>query len=285
MSADVPTRPARWRGLRRVLAAVATGYLGLCAVVFLLQDRLVFLPGPPPSRTPADRGLEFESVRLAVDGEALDLWWIPSLTRPPRGVVVFCHGNAGSIEHRIGAAGAWVRRGFDVALFDYRGYGASEGTPSEAGLFADARAVHAFATTERGHDPRRVLAYGRSLGGAVAIDLAAERQVGGVVVESTFTSLPDVGATAYPFLPVRLLSRFAFDSASKIERIDAPLLLAHGPDDAVVPFAWGAALFERAREPKEFVRLEGGHNDAGIEGTAAARAALDEWLERTWPQR
>jgi len=268
-------------GLRRVALVLGLAYAGVCALAFALQERLVFFPGPPPRTTPADRGLAFEEVWLEVEGERLHLWWLPADVVAPassRGAVVFCHGNAGSIEQRIGAAAAWVRRGFDVALFDYRGYGASAGTPTEAGTYADARAAYAHVTRTRAHAPSRVLVHGRSLGGAVAVDLAAERPVGGLVLEATFTSLPDVGAAVYPWLPVRALSRLRYASIDKIASVDAPLFAAHDPADTIVPFEFGRRLFDAAREPKVFAEFAGGHNGAGIEGTPAARDALDAWL-------
>lgn len=270
------------RRLRRLLVLCAVAYAIVCAAAWALQEHLVYVPGPPPTATPADRGVPFEEIWLEVDGERLHLWWLPARTAAgaaPRGAVVLCHGNAGSIQGRIGLGAAWAARGFDVALFDYRGYGASDGAPSEAGTYADARAVYAYTVDERGHAHERVIVHGRSLGGAVAVDLAAARPVGGLVLEATFTSLPDVGAAVYPWLPVRLLSRIRYPSIEKIAAIDAPLFAAHDPEDRIVPFELGERLFERAREPKVFVELEGGHNGPGIDGTEAARAALDAWLD------
>jgi hypothetical protein len=255
-------RKINGRPVWSLLATLALAWLAVCALAWLLQDRLIFFPGPAPSTTPARAGLAFEEVELtASDGLRSHGWWIPAPA--PRGVAIVCHGNAGSIENRIQLAAALRETGLSVLLFDYRGYGASGGKPSERGLYLDAEAAYEHATGARGFDASRVIAYGESLGAAVAAELARRGEVGALVLESAFTSLADVGAKAYPFLPVRLLLRSRFDTRAKLAEVEAPVLLVHSPDDEIVPFAHSEGLRAAARGRVDLVATSGRHNDGG----------------------
>lgn len=287
-----PRASSNWRGpLGRFAGLLLLGYLGLCALAFAFQSSLVYFPGPPPVRTPADHGLAFEEVWIEVeDGERIHAWWLPHEgsgggSGEGRGAVVFCHGNAGSIQHRIQAATQFTIRGLGVLLFDYRGFGSSDGRPSEAGTYADALAAYEYLLSDRGIAPERILVHGRSLGGAVAVELAVIRPVGGLFLEATFASLAEVAGEAYPWLPVRLLLRLRYDSLAKIGGLQCPLLMAHSPDDELVPIASARRLFDAAPEPKRFVATGGGHNDAGYRSDAAAVAQLEVFLERVFGQR
>jgi uncharacterized protein len=266
----------------RLSLLFALVYGSLCALVFAVQDDLLFHPGPPPTTTPEAAGLAFEEVWLDVaEGECVHGWWIPPVgpaSAAPRGAVVYCHGNAGSIGERIWVAQDLAQRGLAVMLFDYRGYGASDGRPSEAALRADARAAYDHVRDVRSFAPERIVVHGRSLGGAVAAGLAAERDVAGLVLESTFTRLADVAGLHYGWLPVGLLLRHEFDTQAAVAAFDRPLLVLHGRADVSVPFELGQRLFEGASEPKRFVELDGGHNGPGFRGTPAATAAYDAFL-------
>ena len=260
------------RTLLGFLLTVVTVYAGLCLLLFLFQGRLVYFPGPAPTTTPAALGLEHRELQLVTsDGVRLHAWFLPAPAA--RGALVFCHGNAGNIEHRLHAARVFLDMGLSVLLFDYRGYGASEGHPSEDGTYLDAEAAYDALLGEPGVARDRIVIYGESLGAAVAIELALRREVAAVVTESGFTSLPTLGSKLYPWLPVRLLSRFRYDSLSKVGSLSSPLLIIHSPDDEIVPYAHGQRLFEAAREPKQFLETEGGHNDGGF-------LRRDEWTER-----
>ncbi len=265
-------------GLRvlRALAAVGLVYAGLCAVFFFLQERLIYFPGPPPAATPADYGIAFEELRLLTeDGVYLSAWLCgePGSSR----VMLVCHGNAGSIEGRIELASEFAAMGFGTLLFDYRGYGASGGAPGEAGTYLDATAAF-DALASRGVPPAGIVAYGESLGGAVAIELARRRPVRAVVVESGFTSLPDAGAEHYPWLPVRWLARHRYPSLERVSELRVPLCVLHSRGDEVVPFEHGQRLFREAAEPKRFIETAGLHNGGGFRAAPEARSALEEFL-------
>ena len=265
--------------LRRVLhlvLLVLALYAGVCLLAALLQERLIYLPGGPPELDPRALGLAHEDVRLrAADGVGLHAWWLPAPAA--RGAVLVCHGNAGSIEHRVPLAQSFLGMGLSVLLLDYRGYGRSEGAPGEEGTYLDAVAAHDHLTGERGIPPARLVAFGESLGGAVAIELARRRPLAAVVVESAFTSIPDVGRLHYPWLPVRLLARIRYDNLAKLPGLHVPLLLLHSPHDEIVPFSHAERL-AAARPGTELLRTSGGHNAGGHLQRSAWRARVAEFL-------
>lgn len=264
------------RSLKRTLLGffltASAAYAGLCLVVFLFQGRLVYFPGPPPTTTPAALGLDHRDLHLVTaDDVRIHAWFLEA--PEARGALIFCHGNAGSIENRLHAARVFLGMDLSVLLFDYRGYGASEGSPTEDGTYLDAEAACDALLEESGLTADRIVIYGESLGAAVAIELARRREVAAVVTESAFTSLPDLGAELYAWLPVRLLSRFRYDNLGKVDSLNAPLLIIHSPDDEIVPYAHGERLFAAAAEPKQFLTTQGGHNDGGF-------LRSEEWTER-----
>ncbi len=260
-----------FRRMLPVLGSLLALYAGVCLLVFVFQARLVYFPDRSRGPGPDALGLDFEELELtASDGVRLHGWFLPA--QEPRGALLFCHGNAGNVSHRLFAARVFHDMRVAVLLFDYRGYGRSEGSPSEEGTYRDAEAAYDF-LRGRGFEPGRIALYGESLGGAVAIELARRRHVACALIESAFTSVPDLGAELYRWLPVRPLARIRYDNARKIGALGIPLLLVHSPQDEIVPFAHAERLFEGAGEPKELVRTEGGHNDGGFLRRA-------EWIER-----
>ena len=251
--------------------AVVAAYGLVVAAMAVMQPRLLFLPDMP-SRVvdldPGALGLAFEPVTIRTDdGVALDGWYVPA--ERPRGVVLFFHGNAGNIAHRLDSVKIFNDLNLDTLIFDYRGYGRSEGAASETGLTRDAEAVWRYLTETRGVQPERIVLFGRSLGAAVAAGLAtglAAAPDGGVapaglIVESGFVSVPDLGARLYPWLPVRWLATLKFPTADYLKSVASPVLVIHSRDDEIIPFAQGEALYEAARDPKRFLVLQGGHND------------------------
>jgi uncharacterized protein len=244
---------------------LAIAYGALVAFVFLIQQQLVYFPnvGREVAATPRAFGLEFDAVTLETrDGEKLAAWWVPA--EPARGVVLIFHGNAGNISHRIDYLAMFHRMGYATLIIDYRGYGQSTGRPSEKGTYRDAEAAWHWLTDKRGLRPEDIVLFGESLGGAVAAWLASRVKPRALVLASTFTSVPDLGAQLYPFLPVRWMSRFSYDTRAALEEVSVPVLVAHSRDDDIVPFSHGQALHEAVRGPRGFLELRGGHNDGFI---------------------
>src|SRR5262245_2837121 len=245
-----------------VLVSLALAYAAVVALVFLFQSSLVYFPnvGREVGVTPQAYGLPFETVTIATqDGEKLSAWWVPAPQF--RGAVLIFHGNAGNISHRLDYLQMFHRLGYASLIIDYRGYGRSTGSPSEEGTYRDAEAAWRWLVEDRGIKTGDIVLMGESLGGAVAAWLAARVPPRAVVLASTFTSLPDLGAQIYPFLPVRLISRFSYDNKAALKSIKAPLLIAHSAQDDIIPYSHGRALFDAANEPKEFLEMKGGHND------------------------
>ncbi|MCK6446194.1 MAG: alpha/beta hydrolase [Planctomycetes bacterium] len=248
-------------------------YVALCALAWAFEKRLVYFPGPKPTHTPREYGLEHEELVVKTkDGQSLGAWFLPASR--PRVAVLFCHGNAGSIEDRIEKARALLELGANVLLFDYRGYGASSGAPDESGTYLDAEAAYDALARRCAGLP--IVLWGESLGGAVAIELALRRPIAALVVESTFTSVVDVGRHAYPWLPVRWLASLRYDNLAKIGGLAAPVLIAHSPADELVPFEHAERLFAAAREPKTLLETSGGHNAGGPLFDPACHPALDD---------
>ncbi len=261
MVSTTPVFRCMARFIMTTLLATALGaYAAVMGLIYLTQSSLLFLPDGKVSATPAQIGLAFSDVSVTTeDGERLHGWLVKAARA--RGTLLFFHGNAGNVSHRLESLRLFNRLGLDVFIVDYRGYGRSTGRPSEQGTYRDARAAWDWLVRERGESPRRIILFGRSLGAAVAVDLASEKRGAGLILESGFTSVPDLAAEIYPWLPVRLLSRFHYDSLSKIGRVGQPLLVLHSPDDEIVPYRHGRRLFEAASEPKRFQQMTGGHND------------------------
>jgi fermentation-respiration switch protein FrsA (DUF1100 family) len=233
-------------------------------VVF--EESLVYFPSREMGVTPTSFGLPHEEVTLSSsDGTRIHGWFLPA--RPPEissRAILFCHGNAGNICGRLDRA-LFLQRltDLDIFLFDYRGFGKSEGSPSETGTYFDAAAAHGYLVERKGIPNEAVILLGESLGAAVAIELAVRGAGGALVLEAPFTSIADMARVAYPLLaPFTTFLRTRYDNLKKIPDVAVPLLLLHGRRDQVVPFAQGEALFRAAREPKTFVALErAGHAD------------------------
>jgi len=253
------------RMLWNFLISVAIAYAAVMALVYLFQSRLVFYPevGRDMVVSPQTYGLKFEPVDIRTpDGETLSAWWVPA--DEPRGTMLFFHGNAGNISHRLDYLLLFNRMRFNTLILDYRGYGKSTGSPSEEGTYRDAEAAWDYLRAVRSVQPQNLVIAGESLGGAVATWLAAKVGPRAIVLLSTFTSVNDLGAQIYWFLPVRLISRLGYDNAENLKRIKAPVFIAHSRDDDVIPFSHGKKLFEGAAEPKAFLEMRGGHNDGFI---------------------
>jgi fermentation-respiration switch protein FrsA (DUF1100 family) len=261
-------------------------------LLLLFQGRMVWLPSGAPDGTPALLQIPYRDVTLRTrDGVALHSWLLTA--EKPRGLVVYCHGNGGSIGDRIEAGAALRELGLTTLLFDYRGYGGNGGSLSEEGTYLDAEAAFDFVAAlpaEPGAAAAAklpILVFGESLGGAVAVELARRRPLAGLVTESTFTSIDDMGARLYPFLPVRWILRIHYASLDKVADVKCPWLLLHSPEDEIVPFSHGERLFAAAtaaaqaagRPSPRFAALLGGHNEGGFLVSPDGRAALESFLD------
>jgi len=265
-----------------VLIALGLGTLGLLGVVYLAQDRMVYFPQTARTLDPSPQsyGLSFESLTLKTeDGESIHGWWVPA--SEAQGVVLFLHGNAGTIAARLAYVRMFHRMAYSALMIDYRGYGRSSGTPSETGTYSDALAAWKHLRESLGIPAGRIAVFGESLGGGVATWLAAREHPGALILLSTFTSIPDLGAELYPFLPVRWLSRIHYDSLARIKAgMPTPLLVAHSPGDEIVPYAHGKRLYAAAAGPKQFLELEGAHNEASLHSRRAWEEALSSFLRQ-----
>lgn len=256
-------------------------YVGLGGFLYAFQARLVYLPARTLMGTPKDLGLRYEEVTLGTeDGYQLHGWYVP--TGEPHPTLLFFHGNAGNISHRLESLRLFHQLGLNTFIFDYRGYGQSQGSPSERGTYLDATAAWRYLTEHRQIPPHRIVLFGRSLGSAVAIWLASRTAPSALVIESAFTSLPDLAAKIYPFLPVRWLSRIRYDNHRLIRQVRCPILVIHSPTDEVVPFAHGRALFDLANDPKQFLTIRGGHNDGFLVSQDVYLRGIDEFLESVY---
>lgn len=269
----------------KLLSAGGAGYAALAGMMFLLQGALLYHPdiGRESRRTPRDVGLDYETVWLTTeDNVRIEAWFIPAPAA--RGVVLLAHGNAGSIAYRVDYAPLFHRLGFSLLLLEYRGYGRSEGKPSEEGTYADARAAWRHLVTERGFPAERIVLAGESLGGAVAARLAAEQRPAALVLASSFVSVPELAAELYPWLPARWLARYRYDTLDAVERLSCPVMIAHSREDEIVPFHHGERLFAAAKGPKAFLELAGGHNGGFLYTRDEWQVELGRFLDRHVPR-
>jgi fermentation-respiration switch protein FrsA (DUF1100 family) len=243
-----------------------------------LENTSIFYPSRTIRFTPADIGLSFEDVFLKTeDGVVIHGWFIPA--GRPKGTLIFLHGNAGNIGDRLEKIQLFNSMGLNIFIVDYRGYGKSKGHPSEEGVYKDARAVYDYLALRADIDPGRIFAYGASLGGAVAIDLAMKRKLAGLMVDSTFSSAVDMAKRMYPFIP-SFLVRSKFDSISKVRDMRIPKLFIHSPEDDIVPFEMGDKLYQAAAGPKVFLETAGDHNNGYIDSRGRMREGIETFLKQ-----
>jgi uncharacterized protein len=232
-----------------------------------LENRLVYRPGRPTRdwiASGAEVGGEWEEVSFeAADGIPLSGWFFPARTDGPRAklTLLFCHGNGGNISHRIDTYRTLLETGANLLAFDYRGYGRSAGKPGEEGTYRDAEAAHRW-LEQRGFAGADIIAFGESLGGAVASELALRRPLGGLILQSTFTNIAEVGHELYSWLPVRWMHTIRYDTIAKLPHIKIPILVMHSRHDDIVRFRHGQRNFAAANEPKLFWELSGDHDYA-----------------------
>jgi uncharacterized protein len=288
------TMTGRWRslvanmsGLATTVLIIAGAYAALVLYVYFGQASMLYLPNLPSrelTATPQEIGLKYENIELlSEDGVRLHGWYIPAAQA--RGTVLFFHGNAGNISHRLDSIRIFHNLRLSVFIFDYRGYGKSAGRPNEQGLQRDALAAWRFLTEVRGVASGQLIFFGRSLGAAVAAWLATQKPLGALIVESAFTSVPDMAAELYGWLPARRLARFEHATRDYVAQVRCPVLVVHSPEDEIIPFHHGEAIFAAAHAPKEMLRLRGGHNEGFFVSGEHYVRGLDTFVSRYLPHR
>lgn len=254
-------------------------YLAFLITIYFMQDRMLYYPEREISQTPKDIGLEYEEVSLRTkDNVNISGWYITA--KHEKGVLLFCHGNAGNISHRLESISIFHNLGLSVLIFDYRGYGKSEGKPSEKGTYRDAESAWNYLVEVKQKSPDRIIVFGRSLGAAIAADIALKKIPAGLILESSFMSVPEMGKKHYPWIPVKYVSKFHYSTIDKILSITCPKLIVHSPDDEIVPFEQGKSLFEKAVQPKEFLKIRGGHNEGFLISGDLYREGLKSFVHK-----
>lgn len=260
-----------------IVAIVAVGYAIFAAAFYFMQSGFVYMPTHEEIWTPAEIDLEFEQINLTTeDGIKLAGWFIPADNA--KTTVIFCYGQGGNMTHRLDTINILNGVGVNVLIFDYRGYGTSEGKPSEEGTYEDARTAYRWLKENKNCD--NIIVWGRSLGAAIAANLASEVEVDGLVLESGFTSITAIGQKFYPYMPVKLFSKFSYSTIEHIKNVSCSVFVIHSRDDEVVPFEFGQQLYETVNEPKEFLEIIGKHNDGFLVSNDIYKDGIAEWLEK-----
>ena len=253
-------------------------YVGSCLVLYLFQGRLVFHPSSSLVATPEAAGLVYEDVYLNAGNARIHAWYIPS--DDAQLTILFCHGNAGNISHRMETLSLLNAMAANVLIFDYAGFGLSSGKASEVQTYRDVEAAWRFLIEEKSAKPEEIVLFGRSLGGAVATWLAVKERPGALILESTFASIIAMGAKQYPIFPVKLLARVRYDTSQIIAQVKSPILIIHSRDDKTVPFQQGVTLYNNAKEPKEFVEIRGAHNSGFLDSGMDYVVPLGSFLRK-----
>ena len=251
------------RNPKKVLLLLLAAGLAAFFMLRTFEYNQVYHPSRTLDATGAELNRPFEDVFFqSADGVRLNGWFFPASTNSLRCAlaVLVCHGNAGNISHRLETCQALLETGVAVFLFDYRGYGRSQDRPSEAGTYRDAEAAHEW-LRQKGFAPANIIAYGESLGGGVATELALRKPTGGLILQSTYTSIPELGAELFPWLPVRWLSSIKYETRKKLPRLRIPVLVIHSRVDGLIPFHHAEDNFRAANEPKLLWEIKGLHND------------------------
>jgi uncharacterized protein len=250
--------------------------------LYFSQHKMVFFPGKDLILTPNQIGLEYEDLYLeSGDKEKINAWFLPSkdsVEIADRKVVLFCHGNAGNISHRMETVEYILGLNTSIMLFDYRGFGKSEGAPGEEEVYQDALVCYNWLIDKKNFSPDQIIIFGRSLGGAVAVDLASKVPSGGVIVESSFTSAKAMAKEMFPIFPINLILKYKLNSIDKISNVKCPVLVTHSSEDDLIPYKMGVELFNAAGKPRKFIILSGSHNERYYLNDSNYRNALIEMI-------
>jgi len=272
-------------GILKLLIIAIGVYAALSLYVYYMQSSLIYFPNMPGRElvtTPKNINLTYQDVSFVTDDNIkLHGWFIPNDNA--KATLLFFHGNAGNISHRLQSIEIFHRLGLNVFIIDYRGYGQSEGKVSEKGTYRDAEAAWKYLTDTQGINEKQIIIFGRSLGASIASWLASKQAPAALIIESGFTSVPAMGQRFYPFLPIRWLTHFKYNTKKYVKNISCPVLVAHSKNDDIIPFDEGRQIFAAAAKPKQFLEMRGGHNDgfmvSGSTYVEGLRAFINETLE------
>jgi len=261
-----------------IILVVFLAYAILALALYFMQSSFLYSPVRQVPYNPGDINLPFENVVFETKNRVkLSAWYIPA--QKATLTILFCHGNGGNMTHRLDTINILNELGLNCFIFDYRGYGASEGKPSEAGTYRDAEAAYKWLTKNKNIPPENIILFGRSLGGSIAAYLATKIEAKALIIESSFTSYVDIGKKFYPYMPVRLAARFSYSTIDYIRRVRCPVMIIHSRNDEIIPFEFGLRLYDAANEPKEFIEISGSHNDGFLFSGEIYRNAWSNWLK------
>lgn len=261
-----------------VIAVFIIAYSVLGWTLYFKQPSFLYKPISDMPYTPEELALDYENVTLqTADGVKICAWYIPAANA--KKTVLFCHGNGGNMMHRLDSINVFNEFGLNCFIFDYRGYGKSEGKPTEEGTYLDAQAAYYWLTNQKHIPPEKIIIFGRSLGGSIAAHLASKVKSASLIVESAFTSYVAIGAKFYPYMPIKWFARFKYNTLEYIKNVHCPVMVIHSRSDELVPFEFGLELYENANEPKEFIEIFGKHNDDFLVSSEIYRKAWKKWLK------
>lgn len=246
--------------------------------IYIQQPGMIFYPDSSIVMTPRDWDMEYQDVQLkSKDGVNLHGWYLP--VKNSKKLVLFFHGNAGNISHRGDSIKIFHELRLNVLIIDYRSYGKSEGKASESGLYEDAATAWNYLQQTLGYSPDDIIIFGRSLGGAIATELATKVNAGGLIVESSFSSIKQMSRIRLPFISRLVYSRYSFDTESKINQVRFPVLVIHSPDDEMIPYSFGEKIFNAANSPKYFYKMTGSHNEGFQQSMPEYRQQLEIFIQ------
>ena len=260
-----------------IFVVLLIAYLVLGCTLYFMQPKFLYSPVREAPYMPDELGLDFENVVFrSADGLKLTGWYIHA--KDSELTVLFCQGNGGNMMYCLDSINIFYNLGLNCFIFDYRGYGSSDGKPSEDGTYLDAAAAYKWLTEERKISSDNIIIFGRSLGGSIAAHLAGNARAKALVIDSAFTSYVDIGKKFYPYMPVRWFARFKYTTIDYIRKVHCPVMIIHSRNDEVVPFEFGLGLYEAADGPKEFVEIFGSHNDGFLVSGEIYKSAWTKWL-------
>jgi fermentation-respiration switch protein FrsA (DUF1100 family) len=261
-----------------IIGMIWVAYSALALFLYFMQPSFLYAPVRAIPYTPTELGLDYEEVFFRT-GDRLQLhgWFVPAPNAPF--TVIYCHGNGGNMMYFLETVNFLNKLGLNCFIFDYRGFGISQGTPSENGTYLDARAAYRWLIKKKGIVPQSIIIFGWSLGGSIAAYLASKVNSAGLVIESAFTSYADIGSKFYPYMPVRWFARFDYPTIKYVRKVKCPVLVIHSRSDEMVPFEFGLEIYDAANEPKEFVEIFGGHNDGFQLSCETYKRGWLKWLE------